>query len=99
MSKEVTISAREADYDLVKDAISKSTKDFKEKSGIDVKASIDEKDPLSTSLHGGVIVKGNGGKIKVNNTLEERLSLMQTQALPAVRIALFGESQTRKFHD
>lgn len=99
MSKEVTISARESDYDLVKKAISKSTKDFKEMSGIDVKVSLDEKDPLPKSLHGGVIIKGNNGKIRVNNTLEERLSLMQTQALPAVRIALFGESQTRKFHD
>lgn len=99
MSKEVTISAREKDYDVVKKAISKSTKDFKEMSGIDVKVSIDEKDALPKGNQGGVIIKGNGGKIKVNNTLEERLTLMQINALPVVRAALFGESQTRKFKD
>lgn len=99
MAKEVTVSARETDYDVVKQAITKSTKDFKEKSGIDVKVTIDEKDPLPKSIHGGVIVKAMKGQIRVNNTLEERLSLMQLNALPAVRIALFGESETRKFKD
>lgn len=99
MTKEITISAREQDYDIVKQAITKSTKDFKEKSGLDAKVSIDEKDPLSKNSQGGVIIKGTGGKIRVNNTLEERLTLLQTSALPAVRSALFGESQTRKFKD
>ena len=99
MAKEVTISAREADYDLVKKAITKAAKDFKDKSGIDVKASIDEKNPLAKSLHGGVVVKALHGSIKVNNTLEERLNLMQIYALPAVRGALFGESTTRTFKD
>lgn len=99
MAKDITISAKEQDYDLIKQAIAKSTKDFKEMSGIDATVSIDKENPLPESIHGGVIVKGNHGKIKVNNTLEERLTLMRINALPAVRIALFGESQTRKFHD
>ncbi|CCG81453.1 putative ATP synthase subunit E [Taphrina deformans PYCC 5710] len=99
MANEVSISAREADYDVVKKAFVKSTQDFKDKSGIEVKVSIDENDPLPKSLHGGVIVKTNQSKIRVNNTLEERLKLLQINALPLVRAALFGESQTRKFHD
>lgn len=99
MAKEVTVSAREADYDLVKKALSKSIKDFKDKSGIEVKVEIDENDPLPKNLHGGVIIKAHSSKIRVNNTLEERLTLLQINALPIVRGALFGESQTRKFHD
>lgn len=99
MAGEVSVSARETDYDVVKKAFEKSSKDFKDKSGIEVKVSIDENDPLPKNLHGGVIVKANQSKIRVNNTLEERLKLLQLNALPLVRGALFGESQTRKFHD
>ena len=99
MAKEITVSARESDYDLVKSAFTKSTKEFKETSGIDVKVSIDEKDPLPKSAHGGVIIKAMNSQIRVNNTLEERLSLVQLNALPIIRTALFGESQTRKFKD
>lgn len=99
MAKDMTISARETDYEMVKKAIVKSVKDFKEKSGIEAKVTIDEKDPLAKGLHGGLVIKAKQGTIKVNNTLEERLALVQLNALPIVRSALFGESQTRKFHD
>lgn len=48
---------------------------------------------------GGVIILGLNGKIVINNTLEERLKLMETEALPAVRFSLFGPSPNRKFFD
>jgi V-type H+-transporting ATPase subunit E len=35
----------------------------------------------------------------VNNTLEERLRLLQSDALPAVRNMLFGPNLNRKFRD
>jgi V-type H+-transporting ATPase subunit E len=48
---------------------------------------------------GGVSIVGGGGKIDINNTLEERLRLLETDALPSMRLTLFGENQNRKFHD
>jgi V-type H+-transporting ATPase subunit E len=42
---------------------------------------------------------GGGGKIDINNTFEERLRLLETDALPSIRTTLFGENQNRKFHD
>jgi V-type H+-transporting ATPase subunit E len=48
---------------------------------------------------GGVSIVGGKGKIDINNTLEERLRLLEIDALPMVRSSLFGENQNRKFYD
>ena len=42
---------------------------------------------------------GGGGKIDVNNTLEERLHLLESDALPMVRTSLFGKNENRRFYD
>lgn len=42
---------------------------------------------------------GSGGKIDINNTFDERLKLLQDNALPAVRNTLFGKNENRKFYD
>jgi V-type H+-transporting ATPase subunit E len=44
-------------------------------------------------------VVGHGGKIDINNTFEERIKLLETDALPSIRVTLFGENQNRRFHD
>ena len=48
---------------------------------------------------GGVSVVGGRGKIDINNTLDERLKLLETDALPMVRTTLFGKNESRKFYD
>ena len=48
---------------------------------------------------GGVSIVGGGGKIDINNTLDERLKLLETDALPMVRTTLFGKNEGRKFYD
>ena len=48
---------------------------------------------------GGVFVLGSNGKIELNNTLEERLRMCETDALPSARVTLFGENENRKFRD
>ena len=40
---------------------------------------------------------GGSGKIDINNTLEERLKLLETDALPMIRTTLFGKNQNRRF--
>lgn len=46
-----------------------------------------------------MIIVGGAGKIDVNNTFEERLRLLEIDALPAVRETLFGKNENRKFVD
>jgi len=48
---------------------------------------------------GGVVVVGGDGKIDINNTFEERLRLLEIDALPVVRETLFGKNANRKFYD
>ena len=57
--------------------------------------------PCLTAIYrtGGVTISGTGGKIEINNTLDERLRLLETDALPSIRVTLFGENQNRKFRD
>lgn len=54
---------------------------------------------ISDYSAGGVIIVNSTGKIDINNTFEERLKLLETDALPVVRSTLFGENKNRKFRD
>lgn len=48
---------------------------------------------------GGVYILGGHGKIVINNTFEERLHILETDALPSMRTTLFGKNENRKFVD
>ena len=48
---------------------------------------------------GGISIVGTNGKIDINNTFEERLKLLETDALPMVRTQLFGKNENRRFYD
>ncbi|TGO54865.1 hypothetical protein BOTNAR_0257g00040 [Botryotinia narcissicola] len=93
------VRGRKQDYDQIKKAIEEAQKVYKEKMKKDVTASIDEKNPLPEESAGGLSIIGGGGKIDINNTFEERLKLLQDNALPAVRTTLFGPNVNRKFYD
>lgn len=55
--------------------------------------------PLIAPRSGGVTIVNSTGRIDINNTFEERLRLLQSEALPSVRATLFGENKNRKFKD
>ncbi|KAF2098230.1 ATPase, V1/A1 complex, subunit E [Rhizodiscina lignyota] len=95
----VQVRAKKSDYDVVKKAIEDAQKEYKSNMGSDVKIEIDEANELPDGLSGGVSIVGGGGKIDINNTLEERLHLLETDALPSIRVILFGENENRRFHD
>ncbi|KKK13154.1 hypothetical protein P175DRAFT_0503761 [Aspergillus ochraceoroseus IBT 24754] len=95
----VEIRAKKSDYDAIKKVVGEAEKEFKENVGKDVSVSLDEEEPLSEDCAGGVVVIGGQGKIEINNTFEERLRLLEIDALPAVRETLFGKNTNRKFHD
>lgn len=99
LENKVSIKVREVDVDLAKEAAKEASKNYEEKTKQKVDVTVDEKDFLSKDIAGGVIIVNGTGKIEVVNTLEERLKILQEEALPAIRLALFGPSPTRKFFD
>jgi len=95
MESDVVVSGRKKDSSLLKTAIDNATATFKNESGLNLKASI--KEDLSDELAGGVKVIGYGNRIVVNNTLDERLRLLEEQMLPEIRNKLYGANKNRKY--
>ncbi|KAL2161275.1 hypothetical protein VTH06DRAFT_8495 [Thermothelomyces fergusii] len=93
------VRARKADYEVVRKAIDAAAAEYKEKTGKEVEATIDEENDVPEGSAGGVIIVGGNGKIDLNNTFEARLDLLKESALPAMREALFGKNPNRKFFD
>ncbi|KAF1851756.1 ATPase, V1/A1 complex, subunit E [Cucurbitaria berberidis CBS 394.84] len=93
------VKVRKADNDVTKKAIEEAQSEYKSKVNKDVSISIDESDPLPEGSAGGAMIVGTGGRIDINNTFEERLRLLESQALPSIRVTLFGENENRKFRD
>jgi len=93
------VRSRKADYDILKKAVEQATEEYKEVTKQKVNISMDESNPLSEESHGGVWIIGTGGRITINNTLEERLKIIEADSLPAVRGGIFGENKNRKFYD
>ncbi|KAI1804803.1 ATPase, V1/A1 complex, subunit E [Daldinia bambusicola] len=96
---DVRARAKKADYDVLKDAIKDAEAEYKSKTGKETKVTIDEENALPEESSGGLVIVGGQGKIEINNTFEERLRLLQSSGLPAVRETLFGKNPNRKFYD
>ncbi|KAL8941171.1 MAG: hypothetical protein Q9216_002400 [Gyalolechia sp. 2 TL-2023] len=96
----VVVRAKKQDYDVVKKAIDGAKDEYKRSmNGREIQVALDEKNPQSEGCSGGVSIVGGGGRIDINNTLDERLKLLETDALPMVRTSLFGKNENRRFHD
>ncbi|CCF48935.1 hypothetical protein NDA11_003986 [Ustilago hordei] len=96
MESKVTVTVRSNDVQLAQEAAKQAEKDFKDKSGKD--ASVTVQQGLNKDSAGGVALSGHAGKITINNTLEERLRLLEDRMLPEIRLDLFGPNQNRKFN-
>lgn len=107
LSPQVTLSHRPKDSDLIKKASESANKQYKETSGRDCKIELDGSLPDDSA--GGVVGSTLGGKIRVDNTLEERLRILREkvsyifwilrtvlieQMLPELRGALFGKEKS-----
>ncbi|CCE65830.1 hypothetical protein TPHA_0N00500 [Tetrapisispora phaffii CBS 4417] len=98
LDTDIVIRVKESDSKLVLGLIDNIKKEYKEISKRDVEVSVSESFLPKDSI-GGAIVSDAAGKIEVNNTLEERLNLLNEEALPAIRFEIYGPSSTRKFFD
>jgi V-type H+-transporting ATPase subunit E len=75
LSAEVTLAHRPKDTDMIKKVAESANKSYKEESGRECKLSFDASLPDDSA--GGVIGSTLNGKIKVDNTLEERLRILR----------------------
>ncbi|KAI5795507.1 ATPase, V1/A1 complex, subunit E [Geopyxis carbonaria] len=95
----IKIGARKKDIDLLNEAIVQASQEYKDNSGQEVKVTIDQDNSIPDESHGGVFIIGTGGKITINNTLEERLKIIEADSLPTVRESVFGQNPRRRFYD
>ncbi|GAA6052953.1 hypothetical protein JCM3770_006754 [Rhodotorula araucariae] len=96
MEKDIKVSGRPKDQELLKKAVEQAASEFAEQAGFEIKYEVD--DQLADKSAGGIIIRGYGSRITVNNTLDERLRLLEQSMLPALREKLFGANQNRRFY-
>ncbi|CAJ0646871.1 5551_t:CDS:2 [Entrophospora sp. SA101] len=79
MDENVTVIIRKCDLGLIEDAIKISSDLYKESTKLPIKIEVSKENYLADDGAGGVVLSSYFGRIKINNTLEERLSLAQDE--------------------
>ncbi|KAH8915436.1 ATPase V1 A1 complex subunit E [Atractiella rhizophila] len=97
MEKQIILQCRKKDVDIVNAAIGDAKKEFEEKSKFSVDIQVQPE--LSDESAGGVKLSNPSGNIIIDNTVDERLRLLEEKMLPELRTALFGENPNRKFYN
>ncbi|KAI5455236.1 V-ATPase V1 sector subunit E [Naganishia albida] len=98
VSPDVLIEHTPSASDVVKKAGDSALDKYTEMSGRTSK--IEYKDSLSDdTCSGGVVGSMMQGRIKVNNTLDERLHILEEEMLPEIRTDLFGKNPSRRFYN
>ncbi|GFN75557.1 V-type proton ATPase subunit e [Plakobranchus ocellatus] len=97
----VTVQVRQQDLQLMKSLLPGIKERY---TGISqgkyqVEIAIDEQNFLPSDLIGGIVLTAQGGKITINNTLDERLKHIGRQMQPQIREMLFGPNPNRTFMD
>ncbi|TBU28492.1 ATPase V1/A1 complex subunit E [Dichomitus squalens] len=96
LEPEVTVHARPKDVQLVQRAAENAAQQYNEISGKTVKLSVEGS--LSDDIAGGVKLVSGSQRITIDNTLDERLRLLEDRMLPEIRADLFGPNPNRKFY-
>ncbi|KAB5588387.1 V-type H+-transporting ATPase subunit E [Ceratobasidium theobromae] len=91
-----TVSVREKDVALAQKAVQAAQAEYTEISGREVQVDVEGTLP-ETSAGGVKLVSGNR-RITIDNTLDERLRLLEDRMLPEIRTDLFGKNENRKFY-
>uniref|UniRef100_A0A8D1GI37 V-type proton ATPase subunit E 1 n=2 Tax=Sus scrofa TaxID=9823 RepID=A0A8D1GI37_PIG len=93
------LRCRKQDFPLVKAAVQEAIPVYKIATKRDVAVQTDREAYLPEEVAGRVEICNGDRKIKVSNTLENRLGLIAQQMVPEVRGALFGANANRRFLD
>ncbi|KAL6107121.1 atp6v1e1 [Pungitius sinensis] len=99
LEPKVTIRCRQQDVEMVQAAVNKNIHIYKETLKSNIVVQIDQERFLPSQICGGIEVYNDNRKIKVSNTLENRLELMAQQMMPEIRVDLFGANPNRRFMD
>ncbi|XP_035520684.1 V-type proton ATPase subunit E 1a isoform X1 [Morone saxatilis] len=100
LEPEVTVRCRQQDVEMVQAAVNTNIPIYKEAVKSNIVVKIDQKRFLPSEIScGGVEVYNDNGKIKVSNTLENRIELIAQQMMPEIRANLFGANPNRRFTD
>ncbi|KAM9808206.1 V-type proton ATPase subunit E 1a [Neosynchiropus ocellatus] len=99
LEPKVIVRCRKEDVELVQAAVNKSIQVYKKTVKSNIEVRIDQEHFLSSNICGGVEVYNENRKIKVSNSLENRMELIAQQMMPEIRVALFGANPNRKFTD
>lgn len=97
LEPKVTVHARNKDVALVQQAADNAAKTYKDVSGRDVAWSV--LGSLADDGTGGVKLVSGNGRITLDNTLDERLRLLEDRMLPEIRRDIFGSNDNRKFYN
>lgn len=96
MEPSVTVLVRKSDLAVATQASEAASKSFKEISGRNIAYEVDAS--LSDDGAGGVRLISGSRRITLDNTLDERLRLLEDRMLPEIRKDLFGINENRKFY-
>lgn len=95
---DVLVEARAADRSLVEGLISSAQQKASAALGKDVKIAMSNQS-LSDSCAGGVVVTTKDGRIRCDQTLENRLEFLADKLMPHIRRMLYGSSPGRKYFE
>lgn len=95
----VSLRCKEADLKMIESLLPDCKKECAQNLKKDVEVKIETHNFLSSETCGGVEVSCHHAKIKVVNTLENRMDLLAAQMIPEIRVTLFGRNPNRKFTD
>jgi len=96
MEPNATVHARKSDVEDVQTAAEGAARQYHELSGWSVAFKVEGS--LSNDLAGGVKLISGTQRITLDNTLDERLRLLEDRMLPEIRKDLFGINENRKFY-
>lgn len=89
LEKEANVYCRQQDLALVSEQAKLAEKEYAEKTGLKCKITVQQKSHLPADSFGGVVITAFEDRIKVFNTLEQRMALVYEQQLPLIRGMLF----------
>ncbi|EJT99657.1 ATPase V1/A1 complex subunit E [Dacryopinax primogenitus] len=92
----VLVACRPSDVALCKSASQRASASYTSTSGRSVSISVEGSLPKDSA--GGVRLAAGSGRIMLDNTLDERLGLLEDSMLPEIRTDLFGKSESRHFY-
>ncbi|KAF9451570.1 ATPase, V1/A1 complex, subunit E [Macrolepiota fuliginosa MF-IS2] len=96
MEPSVIVHTRKQDAEVATQAAEAASKTYHDLTGQSVRPEIQA--DLGEEGAGGVVLVNASTRITVDNTLDERLRLLEDRMLPEIRRDLFGINENRKFY-